>query len=277
MNKYFLYITVITLATISCDPQRDDDFQLGPAPGEPQMSVEFVVGDSNRVVVKDLTTGSFQRLWDLPGATPKTSSKAVDTILYTDAGEFTITLFVSSAGGGGTTSVSQKITILKDAPLPCTPKLELLTGGCSANGKCWTFTNAGGAVKVGPTYGDFSWYTSPEGGLQAAQYDDQYCFTFQGSQFENRNNGQTVNPWNGYVPENHNPGISEFIFLEGTGTEGRDQIILPDDQFMGVWDMDNVMDVIRLTAEELVVAARIRAQDGSPAAEGWFELTFIAL
>ncbi|MEO5907086.1 MAG: PKD domain-containing protein [Saprospiraceae bacterium] len=277
MYKSFFYLAIIALVIISCDPQRDDDFQLGPAPGDAQMSVEFVIGDSNRVVVKDLTAESFQRLWDLPGATPKTSSKAVDTFLYTDAGEFTISLFVSSASGGGTTSTSQKITILKDAPLPCTPKLELLTGGCGANGKCWTFTNAGGAVKVGPSYGDFSWYTSPEGGLQAAQYDDQYCFTVLGSQFENRNNGQSVNPWNGYMPENLNPGVSEFLFLEGTGTAGRDQIIIPDNQFMGVWDIDNVMDVIRLTDEELVVAAPIRAQDGTPAAEGWFELSFIAL
>lgn len=273
--KYLL--PMIMLFALACEPERDDDFTIGPGPDDPQMSIELVEGDSNRVVIKDLTPGSFQRLWDLPGGTPKTSTDAIDTILYTDAGEYMITLYVSRAGGSGTTSVSQKITIVKDAPLPCTPKLELLTGGCGADGKCWTFSTAGGAVKVGPTYGDFSWYTSPEGGLQDAQYDDQYCFTFQGSVFQNKNNGQTVNPWNGYVPEDYNPGISEFLFLEGTGTEGRDQIILPDDQFMGVWDADNVMDVMKLTETELVVRMRIRAQNGTPAAEGWFELSFIAL
>lgn len=277
MNKNIYFLAFVFISIIACEPERDDDFLLGPGPGIPQMEVRFIDGDSNRVVVKDLTEDSFQRLWDLPGGTPKTSSEALDTILYTDAGEYTITLFVSRADGSGTTSTSQRITVLKDAPLPCTPKLELLTGGCGASGKCWTFTTAGGAVKVGPSYGDFSWYTSPQDGLQAAQYDDKYCFFFIGSLFQNDNNGQTVNPWNGYQPENHDPGISEFVFLEGTGTEGRDQIILPNDQFMGVWDADNVMDVVTLTEDELVVRARLRGQNGTPAAEGWFELTFVAL
>ena len=68
-----------------------------------------------------------------------------------------------------------------------------------------------------------------------------------------------------------------FTAAEGTGNEGRDQIILPNDQFMGVWDADNVMDVVTLTENELVVRARLRGQDGTPAAEGWFELTFVAL
>ncbi len=276
INKIYFF-AIFSMFVMACEPDRDDDFQLGPGPDDPQMSVQFLEGDSNRVVIRDLTAGSFQRLWDLPGATPKTSSAATDTVLYTDAGEFTITLFVSKAGGSGTTSVSQKITIVKDAPLPCTPKLELLSGGCGAAGKCWTWTTAGGAVKVGPTNGDFSWYTSPQGGLQDAQYDDKFCFYFQGSGYLNDNNGQSVNPWNGYMPEDYDGGLSEFIFLEGTGTGGLDQIIIENDQFMGVWDMDNVMDVMILTESELVLRARIRGQDGTPAAEGWFELTFVAL
>jgi hypothetical protein len=159
--------------------------------------------------------------------------------------------------------------------MECTPKMALLTGDCGPTGKCWTFTTAGGAVKVGPGYNDFSWYTSPVNGLQAAQYDDVYCFTFDDLTFENQNNGQSVNPWNGYQPENYDPGITEFIFLEGTGTDGRDQIIIPDNQFMGVWDADNVMDVISLTEDQLVVRARLCGQNGVPAAEGWFELTFV--
>ena len=198
----------------------------------------------------------------------------MDTILYTDAGEYTITLYVSKADGNGSAFASQKINILRDAPLDCSAKLELLTG-CGSARKCWTFTTAGGAIKVGPGYDDFSWYTSPEGGLQAAQYDDLYCFTFNDFVFENANNGQSVNPWNGYAAEDYNPDISEFQFLEGTGGNGRDQIILPDDQFMGTWDTDNVLDVVTLTETELVVRGRIRMQNGTPAAEGWFEHTFI--
>ena len=270
----FIFIALTLLTFTSCDPERDDEFSLLPSPTPPQISVQLLPGDSNRVVISNLSDGNFQNLWDLPGAIPKTSAQDTDTILYTDAGQYTITLYVSKADGSGTVSTSHQITIFKDAPLECSPKLELLTG-CGAGGKCWIFTLAGGAIKVGPGYEDFSWYTSPENGLVPAQYDDSYCFTFQDFVFQYNNSGQTVNPWNGYAAEDYNPGISEFQFLEGTGTNGRDQIILPDDQFMGTRDTDNVMDVISLTENELIVRGRLRGQNGVPAAEGWFELTFV--
>ena len=260
----------------ACDPQRDDDGNLGPSPAVPTFSFEVLATDSNRVVIRDLSDGNFQRLWNLPGGIPKTSSKAVDTIFYSDEGVYTISLYVSKADGNGTASSSQQVTILRDAPMECSPKLGLLTGGCGALGKCWRFTTVGGAVKVGPQYGDFSWYTSPENGLQDAQYDDTYCFFFDDFIFEYRNNGQTVNPWNGYAAEDYDPPLGDFQFLEGTGTGGRDQIIIPNANFMGVRDADNVMDVVSLTETELIVRARLAMQNGEPAAEGWFELVFVA-
>lgn len=275
---YILAIAVTSCIYLSgCEPQRDDDYSISPSPNTASFSAHVLESDSNRVVITNLTDGGFQHLWNLPGGLPKTSVKSVDTIFYSDAGTYTITLFVSKSDGTGTVSASQQINILRDAPLECSDKLALLTGGCKVDGKCWTFSNAGGAVKVGPNYGDYSWYVSPEGGLQAAQYDDRYCFYFDDFVFINDNNGQSVNPWNGYQAEDYNPGISEFQFLEGTGTGGVDQLIIPDEQFMGVWDADNVMDVISLTENELVVRMRICAQNGEPAAEGWFELTFLAL
>jgi hypothetical protein len=274
LKKIITLIAITAFFFSACDPERDDDLQLGPFPSAPQFTVEILPNDSNRVVVRNLSEGHFQLLWDLPGGIPKTSNQEVDTILYPDSGQYTITLFVSKSDGNGTVSSSQKVTILKNAPPECGTKLELLTG-CGASGKCWTFTTAAGAIKVGPTYGDFSWYTSPENGLQDAQYDDKYCFTFSDYIFQYDNNGQTVNPWNGYAAEDYDPGISEFLFLEGTGTDGRDQIILPDDQFMGTWDTDNVMDVEKLTENELIIRARLRGQNGVPAAEGWFEITFV--
>jgi PKD repeat protein len=176
--KYISTIILLSFILItSCEPERDDDHQLGPSPTPPQFSAQLLPNDSNRVVITNLSNDNFQVLWDLPGGIPKTSSKSVDTILYTDIGEYTITLFVSKADGSGTASSSQKINILKEAPLECSTKLEMLTG-CGTARKCWVFTTEPGAIKVGPAYGDFSWYTSPANGLQDAQYDDKYCFTF---------------------------------------------------------------------------------------------------
>jgi hypothetical protein len=273
--KHTIIVVIISAFAIAgCAPERDDEFSIPPTPENPQFSVEMVEGDSNRFVLRDLSEGSFQRFWNLPGGTPKTSSKTVDTVLYTKMGEYEITLFVSKTDGSGTPSASQKVTVVKDAPLSCNPKLAMLTGDCGPSGKCWAFTRSPGAVKVGPTYEDFSWYTSPADGLQAAQYDAGFCFTFENLRYENRNNGVSVDPWDGYKVIPYEPGVVDFTFLAGTGIGGRDQLLIPDDQFMGVWDSDNLLDIVSLTETELIVRARQRDPNGVPLAMGWFELVF---
>jgi hypothetical protein len=275
MYKFAIFTFLLGVLWVSCKPTRDDDIQLPNAPDAPQFSVEMLGNDSNRMVIKDLSMGNFQRLWDLPGGTPKTSSKAIDTVFYNKTGVFKVTLFVSKSDGSGTASASKTATILKDAALTCNPKLALLTGDCEPMGKCWTLSRAAGAVKVGPTYDDYSWFTSLVNGLQDSQYDDGFCFTFPNLVFQNRNNGASVDPWDGYQAKAHEPGVSDFTFLPNTGTNNRDQIILADDQFMGVWDCDNVLDIVKLTANELIVRGKQREKNGTPKPEGWFELVFI--
>jgi hypothetical protein len=151
----------------------------------------------------------------------------------------------------------------------------MLTGDCTPAGKCWTLSHEAGAVKVGPTYDDYSWFTSTVDGLQAAQYDDGFCFTFENLKFQYKNNGGTVNPWNGYQVEPFDAIAAEFTFSEGTGISNRDQITLSDSDFMGVRDCDNIMDVLKLTATELIVRGRQREPNGTPKPQGWFELKFV--
>ncbi len=275
MKNTILISILLALVFAACKPDRDNEIQLPAAPVAPNFTVEMLVDDSSRVVIKDLSAGSFQRLWDLPGGTPKNSSKAVDTIFYALKGDYNITLFVSKTDGSGSPSASKKVTILVDAPVSCTPKMSMLTGDCGPTGKCWTLSHDAGAVKVGPTYDDFSWYTAPVDGLQNEQYDDGFCFTFENLVFQNKNNVASVNPWNSYKPEAIDHGVGDFTFLVGTGILGRDQILLPDNQFMGVWDCDNLLDVVKLTTTELVVRGRQRAQNGTPLPQGWFELRFV--
>lgn len=271
--KYTIYAFSLMALFLSCEPVRDDEFNLEGDLIKP--TIEITAIDGNTFVVTDKTAGGFQRLWSFPGAMPANSTEAVDTIFYPKKGSYTISLFVSQSNGSGTGSATQKVEIAENAAQNCTDKMSLLTGECLPQGKCWTFSREAGAVKVGPKYDDFSWYTSPVGGLQDAQYDDGFCFTFDGLLFQNRNNGASVNPWDGYKAVPLDPGVATFVFSEGTGTAGKDQIIIPDDQFMGVMDADNIMDVMQLTETQLVVRTRIRAANGVPAAEGWFELTFV--
>jgi hypothetical protein len=275
MKKTALLFSILAFAVSQCKPDRDEGIQLPPSPSAPEFSAELLEGDSNRVVIKDLTTGSFQRLWSMPGAVPKTSVKAIDTIFYDKIGEYAITLFASKSDGSGSATASKKINILKDAPLVCNPKLALLTGDCTPAGKCWTLSHDAGAVKVGPTYDDYSWFTSTANGLQNAQYDDGFCFVFENLVFQNKNMGASIDPWNGYAVKAYDPGVSSFEFLEGSGILGRDQILLADDQFMGVWDCDNLLDIVSLSSNELIVRGRQRAANGTPLVQGWFELKFV--
>lgn len=275
INKFLYIIALVTLTFAACTPDRNDDIQLATDLITPNFTIERLEGDSNRVVIKDLTAGAFQRLWSAPGGTPKNSTKAIDTIFFNKIGSYNITLSVSASNGSGSQFLTKSVDILTDAPLVCSPKLAILTGDCTPEGKCWSLSNAASAVKVGPTYDDFSWYSSPENGLQDQQYDDLFCFTFENLVFQNRNNGASINPWNGYVPQDIDHGLADFIFSEGTGINNRDQIIIPNNQFMGVWDADNVMDVVKLTPTELVLRMKLCSQTGEPNAEGWFELTFV--
>lgn len=276
IKLYFGSLVIVAFMVTGCTPERVDEMSLEGTPGIPEFTAVPLADNPNRILVTANTQNSFQVLWDIPGATPKTSQKAQDTILFAKAGVYKITLLASSTDGSGTGVNSKTITILQDAPLTCSPKLSLLTGDCKPGGKCWTMSTAVGAVKVGPTYDDYSWYTSPVNGLQAQQYDDRFCFTFENLVFENKNNGLSVNPWDGYKPVVADWGKSEFSFTEGTGINNRDQITLEDLQFMGVWDCDNVLDVVQLTATKLVVRGRQREPNGTPKTEGWFELTFNA-
>jgi len=278
INIFFALCSISSVAILlSCEPERVDQFAIMGVPQPPDFSVAPLQDNPNKIEISAITNNAFQVLWELPGATPKNSRKFKDTILYPKAGDYFITLHASASDKTGSASTKKKISILQDAPLSCSDDLALLTGNCLPEGKCWTFVQSAGAVKVGPGYNDFSWYSSPVGGLQNAQYDDRFCFTFDNLVFENRNQGGSVNPWDGYKVQSVNFGVSDFIFSEGTGAGGRDQIILQNDQFMGVWDADNVLDIVKLTEKELVVRARLRNPAGEPAAEGWFELTFTAV
>jgi hypothetical protein len=274
----FLFISILFLLACGwgCAPQREDDYDLSGTAPAPEISIAYVTGDSNSIVIKDLSNTGFQRLWDLPSGNPKTSTLAVDTVRYDKKGTYTITLYVSQKDGSGTGVTTRQVIIPNDAPVTCSPKMALLTGDCGPGGKCWTLAKEAGAVKVGPTYDDYSWYTSPVNGLQNEQYDDSFCFTFDKLTYENRNNGASVNPWNGYKPEPYKADPGDFVFSEGSGILGRDQLILPDKQWMGVWDMHNTLDIVKLTATELIVRGRQRAQDGKALPQGWFELRFVA-
>ncbi len=274
MKNTLLFFAVL-LALAACTPVEEDDISLPEQPAAPAFSIEFLTGDSNRVIVKSTSTGFFDQTFDFPGGIPAKSKRAVDTVFYTKAGDYLITLYAAGEGGGGVSKSTQVVKVTKDATALCDPMVGLLTGSCEAAGKCWTFTRAAEAVRVGPTPGSEEWYKSPVNGLQDAQYDDRFCFYFEGARFEYNNNGLTVDPWNGYaaVPYTAPTNLTWFI-TKGTGDGGKDQIVLPPGTFIGTWDSGPVYDIASLTETELVLRSPLRDQNGVPTS-GWFEFTLL--
>lgn len=267
-----LLLSAAVLFLAACEPSIDDDIIIPALPEAPSIALEVSSDDPNKIIIKDVSDGFFSRVWDLPGGTPENSVLALDTVLFRKAGTYTITLHAAKEGGGGTSSSFQTIVIEEDAVLDCSEEITFLTGGCdNLQGKCWTFSQIGGAVSVGPEPGSSEWFSSRESGLEPAQYDDSFCFNFTGSSFQYRNNGQTIDPFNGYAPVDYDPPTDLTYFLEaGGGESGQTRIILPEGAFMGVWDSGPLYDIVVLTENELVVRSQIVGGDG------WFDLYFVA-
>ena len=275
--KNIFPILVFLLALAACAPYEESDVEIPAAPAAPTFTVEYLPGDSNKVIVTNLSTGFFDHTFDLPGGIPAKSKRAVDTVLYTSAGDYVITLYAAVEGGGGVSKSTKVIKITKDATAQCDPTVSLLTGDCEAPGKCWTFSHAAEAVRVGPTPGSEEWYKSPVNGLQDAQYDDRFCFYFVGSHFEYFNNGFSVDPWNGYAAVPYTPATNlSWLLLKGTGDGGKDQIVLPAGTFIGTWDSGPVYDIASLTETEMILRSPLRTQSGGPA-QGWFEFTLVKI
>ena len=131
-------------------------------------------------------------------------------------------------------------------------------------------SKAVGAVGVGPIPGSTEWYKSPVNGLQAEQYDDSFCFALSGG-FTYKNNGLTVDPWNGYTPIPYNPPKDQTWILNPTGgLEGVPRLTLTEGAFLGVWDASNVYDIVSITDTEMIV------QTPFLKGGGWFQLTLVA-
>ena len=278
---YLVFLSILVFA--ACEPFQADDIELGAAPATPEFTVEVSADDPNIIIVKDLSTGNFNRVWNFgenaDGQTPlkQTSTLAIDTVSYLKAGTYTITLYVSSENGGGTAQNTQTIIIENDAVTGCSGVVALLTGDCLPAGRCWTFSQEAGAISVGPNPGDYSWFSSPAGGLVAEQYDDSYCFFLDGQAFDYQNNGATVNPFDGYQAQPFtNPADMTWTYSPGTGDGGADQIILPEGLFTGVRDASNVADIITISETELVLRAKQVDANGDPTPQGWFDIYFVA-
>ncbi len=270
MQRFLSILTAALLAAVffaGCQPYETEGIEL-PAGPNASFSWSYLPGDSNRVVFSSNSTDGFLHLWEFGNG--MTSTLPTDTAYYPQAGDYAVTYSVNNAGGMD--QATDTVNIANTLELPCEGNIALLTG-CD-NQKTWVWSSVAGAISVGPTPYSTDWYTSTAGGLVPEQYDDSYQFSFAGDYVYN-NNGGTVNPYEGYIVSELAVPEMMYTFLEGTGTSGEDQIILPSCWFMGVWDSGPVYDIVELTEETLILHGSLQNGDCT-AAEGFFTLTFSA-
>ena len=86
----------------------------------------------------------------------------------------------------------------------------------------------------------------------------QCVFRHSRHHFLYKNNGQTIDPFNGYAAIDYAPPTDLTYYLEENGgANGETRIVLPEGAFMGVWDSGPLYDIIVLTENELIVRSAI--------------------
>lgn len=265
MKKYITFLGFI-LAFSACNEVVDYSLE-GEIPPKPDFTIEGVDGDPNSFVVTDLSEGNFSHTWEFDGGTPATSTLKSDTVFYSKAGEYDVTLHVASETGGGNSFNTQVINVETDVE-GC--QFLFLNEDCSR--KCWKLSGQPGGVKVGPSPYSGEWFTSDD--ITLTQADDLWCFSEDGT-FEYENFGATLSACQEYMDiEDYDiPAEMTYTFAAGSGQDGLDRIQLSD-LWMGVEDSGSTYDIIEISEDEMMMLAPLKPCDGSPST-GWFTLTFL--
>ena len=94
--KNITFLLAILLFAVACEPVQDPEIELPAVPTTASFSAEPSADNANLIIIKDLSTGFFNRLWDLPGGTPSRSDLAVDSIFFSRAGEYILTMYAAA-------------------------------------------------------------------------------------------------------------------------------------------------------------------------------------
>lgn len=211
--KTSLVALMSLLALASCDPQENDDHSLGAPDTVTEEEVTFtqIVSDKSENVVTFTCTTKldhpFTIAWDLGNGT--TGKSATVTGEYPMAGDYTVTLTISTADG---TSASKSAVLHfanNDFSLIDTPAYRNLTGGIeNTAGKVWVFDqynnftdevakatgkNIKGHLGLGPIgHCDQEWWGAgpSEKGDKWSIYSFKFTFKQEGVQLKIENKGE---------------------------------------------------------------------------------------
>jgi PKD repeat protein len=171
----------LVLTFVACEPTLEDKIELGTPP---QASFSHVFVDGNNVTFTNTTTDEhFLVHWDIEGNGVFEDNEV--EINFFNAGDYEVKFSVF--GEGGSTTVTEIITIVQDDPGNCEPILDFITG-CGE--KTWSLFNGEGALFVGPGDGSVWWQnTAADATTRSCDWNDTYTFKKESSVFDYKANG----------------------------------------------------------------------------------------
>lgn len=174
--KIQMFLALLALSFVACEPQLDDKPELGNPPGEVTFSVTEVENEPNTFLLESTTPGGFIFSWDLGnGATENGNNIAVT---YAKAGDYTITLDLVTDGGVG--SASKMVSVAEDLPISCeTNELFEFLSNCDT--RTWKLVEEEGAYWVGNA--SETWWQNPldEVEVRPCAWNDEWVFNVDGS------------------------------------------------------------------------------------------------
>lgn len=169
-------VAVVLLVLSACDPTIEDKITLGAAP-QAAFSYEFI--DPNNVRFTNTTIDEYFLIdWEFNGAVD-TAYGNVTEVAYLEAGDYEVSLSVF--GSGGSTTVTETITITQNDPGACEAVMQFLTD-CGT--KVWGLSPEAGALFVGPNDGSGTqWWANSADDVtdRSCDWNDDYTFTKDGN------------------------------------------------------------------------------------------------
>ena len=167
----FVGVTIIN----ACKPTVSTP-GLGALP-KPSFSIDSI--DGNHFLVMNTTSTPCMAYWTTSASGGKLASGNTDSLHFTFAGTYTVTLY--AAAQGGIDSITKTIVVSQNDPNACTSGLPLnFIAGCTS--RSWKLAPIAHALEVGPSGpGDGAWWgnaaTDPAG-ARSGDFDDTYTFYF---------------------------------------------------------------------------------------------------
>ncbi len=196
----YIYLALLALIFVGCDPEEDDKIDLGSAP---IASFDISSGDTpNDFTLINTSPETFLTQWSVEGN--GNFSGDIVELSIPRRGEYVVEM--TTLGAGGSATARQTLIVEEDDPDACTPTVELLSG---CDRKVWKLAPEAAALHVGPSLFE-TWWANSDSDVTGrdCQWNDEYIFTGDGQYiFDTKGDMYADSDANGSIPADLGLGV----------------------------------------------------------------------